>query len=197
VVKGDKRMSQILNKSILEIKPEDIPAVDMTYTDPPWGQGALTYYSNKAGMPTPDWHYFLEKLISLVKKTTGFVYIEMGNRWLDDLKFAIESQQGRILKTWEITYEIKRKATLLCATWNPKIQKAPPLNFTGFDDTVTPFMAVASSTKKGNLVFDPCIGLGTTARAALMYGLKIIGFEVNLDRFKILKQLVEDLEHEG
>lgn len=46
-------------------------------------------------------------------------------------------------------------------------------------------------SNEGDLVLDPCIGSGTTARAAILEKRKYIGFELNENNFKIALETLQ------
>jgi len=51
---------------------------------------------------------------------------------------------------------------------------------------------IESSSNEGDIVFDPCIGSGTTAIAALNLNRKYIGFELNKDYYIKAKERIEN-----
>lgn len=52
---------------------------------------------------------------------------------------------------------------------------------------------VEASSKPGDLVFDPCMGSGTTAEAAITTGRNFIGTEINPEFLRIANQRLRDL----
>ena len=78
---------------------------------------------------------------------------------------------------------------------SPKDQRFLAFNqeLNGMDDEHTPGIAIEHSSEEGDWVFDPCTGLGCTARHAQRLGRRFLGLELHPRRLaNTLAQLIID-----
>jgi hypothetical protein len=164
------------------LDPLDLREVDAIYSDPPWGPGNLSYWRTMNGEKgeRPSWSGFLSALAghSAHRCRTGPVWIESGLRWEGDVRDAFERNGLRYQGRLDCIYRAGSK-------WLPNAL----LLFGGHElpeDTRTEkqryglgLVTWALSRHPGSSVFDPCSGLGTTARAAIALGRTFYGSELN------------------
>ena len=165
----------------------DIKA-DCLYSDPPWGEANLKYWrtlNNQKGYSV-DWNLFLKRLKDIYDKhVSGPLFIETGLRFKDDLIFYF----GTPTIIFECLYgNPKRKNLLLCFNAKPSID----LNNKGGVDLV--YSCLSSLSFKPSVVFDPCVGLGNTAKACKKIGCNLICNELNRSRFLKTTEIMEFIE---
>ncbi len=163
---------------------------DVTYTDPPWGQGLLTMFATGAGTtPRLPWPAFLDRLARTVvahTKQGGPLFIEMGTRWEEDLRWALwrEGLVPRVeLSRWEVTYGGLKKPRpsllfLVGSGGGRVVMPDPPHGQAVTRAALAPFVG------PGTVVLDPCTGLGMTARVTVELGGVFRGVELNPARLE-------------
>jgi hypothetical protein len=158
-------------------------APDIVYSDPPWGGGNAAAFRTKAGVPRKvDFDLFLRRLLPLVASAKRDVFLEMGDEHTRDLVALIGELGGRALQAWKITYYRKNPCWLIQASWHGQHGQAPDM--TGMDDTATPTAAFEAVARPGDVIFDPCTGLGCTADAVarLPGDCRFVGLELHPKR---------------
>ena len=151
---------------------------DIVYSDPPWGPGNLMYWRTHNGeTERPSWQSFIVNFCRVVEKATtpgAHVFVEMGNRWVDELADAMLRCGFPERDRWR------------CFYGNPKLPNT--LWYSGPGTTTDPSgmsgvamtrRALEGVAKPGALVFDPCCGKGMTARCAVRLGMRFAGVELN------------------
>ena len=158
---------------------------DLIYVDPPWGPGHYKFWFTHAHLkPTSNYDNFLHMLCRMFDLCKGEVFIEMGLRWEEVLTKHCQQFGGFIKGRWQITYQTKRPCLLFHYSFNDQLRNSH-LNFSGLTDLKTPSLAIENYSKKGDIIFDPCMGKGTTARAAHKLNRIAYGLELNPLRCKI------------
>ena len=162
---------------------------DLIYSDPPWGPGNQQYWhtmNHRGSVPRTSWSGFLWAFAAVCagyRKPAAPVFVEMGLRWTDDLDLAMEAAGLPLLRRWSIFYGPKRKPLENTVA----LFGAPAPEFTLPDpphgEPVTRAI-VGACVKPGDLVLDPCTGLGMTARCTVDRGGVFRGTELNPERLE-------------
>lgn len=163
------------------------------YSDPPWGQGNLTYWqtmnTKMNGVPPVDIELgaFLDEVFNqAVKYSKQWVLIEYGQKWADKVQ---EMGTSRGLK-WhgkiELLYRSGSKLLPLDLHIFSKNGGELPADYAdslyhthGFE---TLKRAIGPLAKQGEIIVDPACGMGYTAMAADMFGMAFRGNEINEKR---------------
>jgi len=169
---------------------------DLVYTDPPWGQGLVRYWQTKnkkdTGAEPPDLHHadLLNKLFSIAAEISkGTVIVEYGMKWRDEIALT------------GLKHGLKHRGCVMAHYRSgSKIRPCDIHLFSDHDDCVlTPAFAEGMEglcdypvvdwcfqnfAPKEGIVVDPMCGLGSTAKAALDYGLTFYGNEFNSKRLE-------------
>lgn len=155
---------------------------DCMYTDPPWGIGALKMFRKMNHQEChDDWFKMLAR-IRLVydRHVKGPAFIEMGRRFQGD----VESVFGKPDAIYYPKYGNGITSLLLCYGMNPG-------NVNGMSGVSLVKMILGKAQSKfmlessGNpdmIVFDPFVGLGTTAKACKSLKLPCFANELTRDR---------------
>ena len=160
---------------------------DVIYSDPPWGPGNQKYWHTmreRGASPCTSWVGFLDafaRTCASHAKPCAPVFVEMGLRWTTDIESAMSSAGLSHRRTWRILYGPKRKplpnALLLFGSRDIDVTMPDPPH----GEPVTR-AALVAAVKPGDLVLDPCTGLGMTARIAHELGGRFRGTEMNASR---------------
>lgn len=160
---------------------------DVVFSDPPWGSGNVSFWATKALKDTGvqpqllTYDQLLERVFGLIQKyCVGDVYLETGLRWE---KQNVEWMERIGLKNIEVEICLYKGGAKMLpnlimfgsfrgATGNLKREH----HQTGVDVSAR---CVAHSAVPGGIVFDPCCGMGYSARAALLAGMQFRGNELN------------------
>lgn len=171
---------------------------DVSYTDPPWGQGLLTQFATMAGgEPRLPWPKFLSTLVREVAAHTKPgrpIFIEMGRTWEADLMRSLSTgllgspwcgndpDERDDTKRWEVTYGARKnpRPSLLFGlqTGDAVVMPSPPHGEAVTRAALVPFV------KPSSVVLDPCTGLGMTARITVELGGVFRGVELNPKRLE-------------
>lgn len=152
--------------------------VALLYTDPPWGRGIHRQFRNKAGVPgEPDHDALMAAIIGLAAQAESAL-IEMSNRDLDAFLHYTTAARLPLTAKWKITWDRGKKPCVLLAFQH----RFGMPDFTGLDDAQTPEVAVEHLTSPGELVIDPCTGLGYTAAACAKLNRPFLGSELHPNR---------------
>lgn len=165
--------------------------VSILYSDPPWGDGNLNYWATmnqkmngqKVTQLTYDQLIFrLNQLIHTY--VDGYVFIETGVRWENELAKALE-QTTKEIKIFRTLYRSGSRIlenSLIAGVTNARYHiNANPTGMTGYP---VPLHCIQSCNVSNGVVLDPCCGLGYTARAAIECNLSFRGNEFNLKRLQ-------------
>ena len=115
---------------------------------------------------------FFNPLLKHIKAINPKVcYLEIGKQELDTF-FSLLAVVYEHVQSWKITYYGNKECYLLRGS-NERID----FDYSGYDDEVTPFMAIANETPK--CVADFCTGRGLTALASHKHNVRFVGTELN------------------
>lgn len=165
---------------------------DIFYCDPPWGVGMIKFFqtlnnkmnalqTNKETTLTD----FIAKLFKIAKDNSkGPIIIENGLRWKDLIRETGERNGLHHLGTADTVYKSGAKFLPMNLHVFHK-QKLAPVTQAYIDslkgtygmDTIR--AATKPYTVPGGIIFDPCCGMGMTARYAVESGMKFRGNEIN------------------
>jgi hypothetical protein len=161
--------------------------VDLAYVDPPWNAGNARAFRTKAGLGRPVDYLRLVELIGLGIDHSGARYacVESGRGGEAEIRAALVRAGLRHVQSWDIVYYRTRPARLhlLAGRGTPDPERLPA--FHGVDDENTPALAVSTLARRGQTVFDPCCGRGTTAIAAHLAGCRFLGLELHPRRLAV------------
>lgn len=168
----------------------------VVYVDPPWGPGNYNYWQTKAKAAESvdaffgnrDWIDFLSCLAFAISTTLrGPVFVEMGERWAVDV------------------VEVMRKQGIECSGRHVMVYGRPArpqilLGFNGADVSKLPRDCweatreiVRRTAVPGDLLYDPCLGLGKSAKLFADAGMTVVGTEINRSRLAVAaKRLGEE-----
>lgn len=185
----------IMDPSVVELASAQ-GKVKVLYSDPPWGDGNLKYWvtlknrQNPESLPqdskaTLSYDQLLSRIDELIRYVDGYVFIETGERWRESLK-----QHFRDIGLYNVVdfdLEYNHPKTIV----NPVIYggTAPQysFNFTPThkkNDHIAVREILQQVVSEGDLVFDPCCGMGFTAQAAKDLKCRFVGNEFNPSRLK-------------
>jgi hypothetical protein len=160
---------------------------DVIYSDPPWGPGNQQYWHTmreRGSRPRTEWHAFLNAFSELCanhRTPSAPVFVEMGLRWTDDLDRAMNAVGLPLMNRWAIYYGPKAKPLPNTVA----VYGAPPPVFELPDpphgEPVTRAI-LSAAIRPGDIVLDPCTGLGMTARCTVRSGGIFMGGEMNSKR---------------
>jgi len=166
---------------------------DVVYCDPPWGPGALQMFSTMSdpvSTPRLQWPRFVDVLcaeIAHYRAPHAPVFIEMGLRWIDDLDASMENAGLPMIRRWDVTYGSRtcpRRSTVALYAIRGNGLHMLHMPDPPHGESVTQAILEAA-VYPGLIVFDPCCGLGMTARIAHRLGGSFRGVELvsgRLDR---------------
>jgi len=172
------------------------------YTDPPWGDGNLKYWQTinhrHTGQPTVqiDHATFVSRLFALARTHVAKrVFIEYGQRWRNEIISTGALFGFSSVATIQMLYRSGARflpLDLHCFTRThleiPATHRANIQDSSGIDSVRNVLSPIA---QRGQSVFDPCCGLGTTAKVAIELGLCFFGNELNSRRLDKTKKILE------
>lgn len=184
---------------------------DFIYSDPPWGQGNLKYWQTINKRHTGkepseiDYEMFLPLLFGIFQKyAKDCVVIEYGEKWRDDI-IAFAKQYGFVhggvctslygspSKLLPLDVHVFSKSGKYHVD---EEFKQGCLDLRGGDLSVFVFgkmMTAEALASKDTIILDPMCGMGYTARAAIKYGFRFRGNELNAKRLNVtIKRLQKD-----
>ena len=179
--------------------------VDHVYTDPPWGLGLLkwfrTHNEQKDEAALQDWPRFLHHLATAIRgaiKPASYVFIDMGDAWVDDVQGAMGVVGIHEIGRYTATYQgggKTRPYTVWLGHLDPKAVRMPdPPAGLPYDQMVR--YGLGWATKPGEVILDVCCGKGSIAKVAYQQGLRYYGLELNPKRLaeteKLLKRLTSE-----
>lgn len=175
-------VADLVAEGVVVLDPAE--KADAIYSDPPWGPGNLKYWRTMNGESTrPSWERFTSVLSGVCAtriRPGGLVWLEMGLRWSDELSRIMEGCSFREVLRVRTQYgHPSLPANLLCFSEH----QSAPVPDMPVDLRDRALVRTALSTLPVNsVVFDPCCGLGTTARVCIELGLRFSGQELNPKR---------------
>lgn len=185
---------RLLNASIDSPALDDLlqgETVRVLYSDPPWGPGNMKYWSTisrkMTGVESPNISFgqLLDRLEHLVARyVDGHVFIEMGERWVDDL-LKVMSRTLRNVEVVPTTYRGGKDlypAALVHGQTAGSTTSVRAKALSGLRDGALSIAAVREVAIKDAIVLDPCCGMGYSARAAIANQMRFVGCELNAAR---------------
>ena len=173
----------------------------MLYSDPPWGAANLGAFYTKAGYPKDTGRKSYDAVLAGVLRTPARFklsgWLEMGDKWVDQMTRAVIASGGRVIGTQPITYYRKFPHTIVAVTWGPDFV---PANVAGMDDDHTPNATMrahldAGLLRPGDAVYDTCIGRGLIPVSADKLGLVCYGTELSPWRMSVTLRKLADRGH--
>ena len=162
------------------------------FSDPPWGEGNTKYWNtmNKKmtgeDIPRITYNTLINKIVEIRRfNVDGYVFIATGLRFEQELIDLIKPYVYNIRRQ-ECLYNNKtlKYVVISCAT-RPELF---------FDVDITKIYAydivntcIKKVSKDGDIVLDPCCGLGYVAKSAVENNLIFIGNELNKKRLEKTK----------
>jgi hypothetical protein len=178
--------------------------VDYVYSDPPWGTGNLRYWqtmnrkSTGQDIPAPDEDSFMSMLFHIIKEVSNqrtVVFIEYSCKGWPDLQHYASAVQLRLYCEAETAYQSGSKVRPMMVgifAYEP-----PPSLSANHADRVrgthgmnTVHALTAGFPMSGRSLFDPCCGLGNSAKLALNRGMTFYGNELNAARLAKTKAVL-------
>lgn len=160
---------------------------DILYSDPPWGDGNVGMWHTVAerdnpGLKVPRLSHdsLMNRIMDLIDRfVSGHVFIEMGNRWADDLLDRMRRIGLDGLQVIDLVYNGGAKNLPNKLLYGSKVRPVQIDILTGLIGGKCSRQAVALTATRGGIVFDPCCGKGYSAAAALAAGMEFRGNEFN------------------
>jgi len=176
---------------------------DIFYSDPPWGAGNLKYWETMRLKMTGASvrrennidEFLYSFFLTIQKYAKNAVFIEYGKKWRDQMLSLARGSGLRHETTIETLYQsgskklpmdlhvFSKHGITLPADYNDLI-----LHTQGWD---TISRATHPFAVDNGIFLDPCCGLGYSARAAVSYGMRFRGNELNPKR---LQKTIERLQ---
>lgn len=165
---------------------------DIVYSDPPWGEGNVRFWRTHNGQKDVaykfDWLPFIRRFCRAVQacaSPVAPVFIEMGQRWSDELASLMDEVGYDQLARWSVLYG----NNLPCDVnmfWHKGAATPPemPESLEGTKGLEVVRRAMKPFAQPGKLVLDPCTGLGMTAKLTIDYGMRFRGNELNPKRLQ-------------
>jgi len=187
----------VTNQSIEHAEVDDLLAslmgrkVSVLYSDPPWGDGNMKYWVTMNKKMTGrdckplTYEQLLSRIFGFIHwHVDGHVFIETGVRWGDMLarRFVNEGLFG--VSVFNLRYAsgstlLQNSLVFGGTAQRHKFEGLDPCPYRGADLVRR---VVGHVKNPGGIVFDPCCGMGYTARAAIASGMDFIGNEFNAAR---------------
>lgn len=164
--------------------------VRILYSDPPWGDGNMRYWAtmnskmNGQSFEPLTYERLLARLRELIERyVDGYVFLETGMKWIDQVEAMMHDAGCRMLNRTQLEYKSGAKTLPCMLVAGSKIAGIGPPKLAGptMGAGVSRWM-VAAAAAPGEIVFDPCCGMGYSARAAVAAGMRFRGNEFNEKR---------------
>lgn len=166
----------------------DIPEkIYMVYSDPPWNPGNAKMWRTISKLDggvgrAVNWDNFLSSLIKCILfPNPEHIFIESGVKQTQEfIEHALKNGFPAYQKTWNVFYNythpnrISYFSNTNTFSGNPWGMKNEPMTRHVFEHLA----------ESGKIVFDPCIGLGMTARMAHNFNMICYGNELNPKRLE-------------
>jgi hypothetical protein len=172
------------------------------FTDPPWGDGAVKNFARLAQKDTGrtfeavPYDALLARIAHLVARfVTDHVFIETGVRWEAQNLEMMHRIGLRNLERVELLYDSGGKQHPSVLLHGSFLGQSARINdFYHWKGLKVAHMAVNRVRQPGEIVFDPCCGMGYSAQAALDNGMEFRGNELNPVRAqKTIERLLRSL----
>jgi hypothetical protein len=166
------------------------------YGDPPWGEGNTKFWNTKARKDTGDevplvtYDRLIERWFDLASRyVLEHAFVETGLRWEDDTRERMAAAGFKGIRAVRLQYRSGNKMLpniLLHGSRTGKVIGLSALHdLSGY---AVPRTAIEMIASPGEIVFDPCCGLGYSAQAALDNGMVFRGNELNPVRLEKTKR---------
>lgn len=174
IARGDVMLPESLERLMAD------RVASLAYTDPPWGPGNLKYWRTANGEAiAPDWPLFLRLLaFQLATYCDGPIFVEMGTRWVSDLEAAMARVGRPIAAMATATYGRPARPHAIC------LFGGDPAWLDGLPSecwAATREIA-RRAARPGEILLDPCLGLGKSAGVFADAGMAVYGMELNPGR---------------
>jgi hypothetical protein len=160
---------------------------DVVYTDPPWNASVLSTFYGNVGRPPPGREFYLtihRKIVQLARDKP--IWLE-GTWRRAEFDRIHELLPGPFTARFPITWA---RGQSFCALHYSGAHQ-PPCDPSGLDDLDTPGFVLSHYGVSG-IVFDPCMGSGTTALAARAVGWASVGVDLSPRRISQALSRLED-----
>lgn len=173
---------------------------DIIYSDPPWGDGNLKFWSTHLRKATgqqmtqPPLADFLNQIFTLARQySKGIFLVEYGIKW-DAQVIELGQKYGFHHLGYSTPVYGKPARPLHLHLFSKQARDVSPAYFASLNNT-TGFETVRRATEPfkvpGGLVLDMCCGLGYSAKMAIHWGMRFRGNELNSER---LKETIKKIE---
>ena len=168
-------------------------SVDILYVDPPWGVGNLKYWQTLNAKMTGaekkpvNYEQFIKRIFSLAKfYCRDLFFLEYGIRWENDCREMGEKYGFYHSGLAHPVYGNKNMPLHLHIFSKSNTYLSPDYlqSIHGTKGFQTSLAATQQYAVPGGIVFDPCCGLGYSARLAVQYKMQFRGNELNSMRLK-------------
>jgi hypothetical protein len=149
----------------------------LLYADPPWNQGNVNAFRTKAGLARADYHW-----VGLYRRVVDYVpahlpvWLESGQRERPRVLSDVLHRHHNVT-VYDVTYNFSKPLPSLVYYAGPD---PSPVDVTGMEDLKIPGK-VLTAYPVGR-VFDPCAGLGGTAKWAARLGWASLNIELSPHR---------------
>jgi hypothetical protein len=160
--------------------PKFMVGAEMVYSDPPWDLNNINAFLTKAGRAdyVDRFPSFLDVFFNRLREIHPKVcYLEMGVKNAALVREHLK-QDFASVQEWPILYYRKHPCFLFRGGPTPV-----EMDFSGLDDSETPFTAIISECPVS--VADLCTGRGLTAVAAFKANVRFFGTEINRRRLAV------------
>lgn len=177
---------------------------DVIYSDPPWGQGNLSYWETIRLRQTGaterrdnDLFKFLDMFfLSAQKYAKNVLLAEYGIKWRE---MFLGTAKGFGFQN-NVTIRTLYKSGAKVLPMELHVLSKTPVNLPpGYVESVTDTQdmdtvknAVKPFVAPGGILLDPCCGMGFSARTALHYGMVFRGNELNSSRLAKTNRVLEN-----
>lgn len=151
------------------------------YSDPPWGPGNAKFWrtANDQGDFPVDYDALLEAFARVAHSASVGAFVEMGLRWQVELQRAMQPWTPH--RTWTTVYGKPPRPNLVQFYPHPDLAGAvaaaeDPSGMTGEAVTRT---LLTGRVQVGDVLIDPCMGLGMTLRVGHELGALVRGNELH------------------
>lgn len=165
------------------------------YTDPPWGDGNMKYWTTlnkkmtgKVYAPL-SYQQLLDRIMDLAKKyVEGHVFVETGRDWEGQVRKSMDDAGLRNIRVFHLQYRSGAKILPMIMLYGGTSARFS-YDSTKFKPTTEKGATLVKKclgvvAEEGQIVIDPCCGMGYTAKAALHHKMRFRGNEFNTARLQ-------------